>query len=247
MRGFFAALQFLTVLPLPRLLAPDEAALKKAPPFFPLVGLLVGLMVAWIDRTLGSLFPVAIGSVIAVILLVAFSGALHTDGLADTADGLLSSRPREKMLEIMRDSRTGPMGVVAIVSVVALKIAAIASLPSPARFWSLVMMPVAGRSALVIVMALLPYARPEGLVGIFRLARPRLMLFWTLFFLLTAGGVTGGKTGVIAGALSFAFVLLFTVYLRRKLGGFTGDTLGAASEMTELVVPLVVTALLGGI
>lgn len=245
MRGFFAALQFLTVFPLPGGFAPGEEELKKAPPFFPLIGLLVGIAVASIDWSLGSLFPVAVRSVLAVILLIAFSGALHTDGLADTADGLLSARPRERMLEIMRDSRTGPMGVVAIVLVAALKIAAIASLPASARFWTLLMIPVAGRSALIVVMATLSYARPEGLVAIFRLARPRLLLFWTLFFLAAAGWFAAGKVGVAAGAFSFLFTLLFTVYLRRKIGGFTGDTLGAACELTELVPPLAVLALLG--
>jgi adenosylcobinamide-GDP ribazoletransferase len=247
MKGFFAALQFLTVFPLPRGLAPDKEALKKAPPFFPVVGLLAGLLVASIDRLLGIMLPTAVVSVIATILLMAFSGALHTDGLADTADGLFSSRPRERMLEIMRDSRTGPMGVVAIVSVVALKIAAIATLPATARFWTLAMMPIAGRSALLVVMATLPYARQEGLVAIFHLRRPAFAIAWALTFLLTAGWAGGGMHGVIAGASSFIFVLLFTFYLRRKLGGFTGDTLGAACELTELVPPLVILALLGGV
>ncbi|MCK9364925.1 MAG: adenosylcobinamide-GDP ribazoletransferase [Syntrophales bacterium] len=247
MRGFFAALQFLTIFSLPRGLAPDKEALQKAPPFFPLIGLLVGFLVSTIDWGLGFIFPVPVRSVLATILLIAFSGALHTDGLADTADGLLSSRPRERMLEIMRDSRTGPMGAVAIVCVVSLKIAAIASLPSPARFWALLLMPVAGRCALLIVMAVLPYARPEGLVGVFRLNRPALFLFWALIFLLATGGLAGGLAGVIAAASSFLFVLLFTIYLRRKLGGYTGDTLGAACELTELIPPLVALAWMGSL
>jgi adenosylcobinamide-GDP ribazoletransferase len=247
MKGFFAALQFLTILPLPRGLASDEAALKKAPAFFPLVGLLVGVLVAAIDWGLGFVFPVGVRSVVATILLIAFSGALHTDGLADTADGLLSSRPRERILEIMRDSRTGPMGVVAIVCVVSLKMAAVASLPSPARFWTLTMMPVAGRSALLFVMATLPYARPDGLVGIFQLHRPALFLIGALVFLLAAGYVAGGITGAAAGAAAFLFVLIFSVYLRKKIGGYTGDTLGAACEMTEIIPPLVAIALTGGL
>ena len=84
-----------------------------------------------------------------VVLLIAVSGGLHIDGLADTADGFFSSRPRERILEIMRDSRTGPMGVAAIVCEVALKIALIASLSGPSRAWVLLLTPVAGRSALL--------------------------------------------------------------------------------------------------
>jgi adenosylcobinamide-GDP ribazoletransferase len=247
MKGFLAALQFLTILPLPRGLAPDEEALKKAPVFFPLAGLLVGVLTAGLDWGLGFIFPVGVRSVMAIIALIAFSGALHTDGLADTADGLLSSRPRERMLEIMRDSRTGPMGVVAIVCVVSLKMAAVASLPSPARFWALVMMPVAGRSALLFVMATLPYARPDGLVGIFRLHNPALFLIGTLLFLLSVGAVSGGVPGVAAGAAAFLFVMIFSVYLRKKIGGYTGDTLGAACEMAEIIPPLVAITLAGGL
>ena len=119
MKRFLAAIQFLTILPLPRGLCPDERALGGSLPFFPVVGLGIGAAVALIDRGLGSLFPVGVTSVLAVILLIAASGGLHLDGLADTADGFFSSRPRERIFEIMRDNRTGPMEVAAIVCSVA--------------------------------------------------------------------------------------------------------------------------------
>ena len=167
MKRFLAAIQFLTILPLPRGFSSRRAGAGGLLPFFPVVGLGIGAAVAVIDRGLGFFFPAGVTSVLAVILLIAVSGGLHMDGLADTADGFFSSRPRERILEIMRDSRTGPMGVAAIVCVVALKIALIASVAGPARIWVLLLTPVAGRSALLIQMALLPYARPEGLVGIF--------------------------------------------------------------------------------
>lgn len=242
MKNFLAALQFLTIIRLPGGFAPNEETLKGAPPFFPVVGLFVGVLVAAVDGALGFLFPVWVRSVLATILLIAFSGGLHMDGLADTADGLLSSRPREKMLEIMRDSRTGPMGVIAIVCVILLKVALLSSLATPDRFWTLLIIPVAGRSALLIVMARLPYARPEGLAGVFPLHRPSLFILWSLMFLLFFGGVAGGRQGIAAGAASFLFAWLFAFYLRGKIGGYTGDTLGAACELTELIPPLVVCA-----
>lgn len=246
MKRFLAALQFLTILPLPRGLSPDERALGGSIPFFPVVGLGIGATIALMDWGLGFLFPIGVTSVFAVILLIAVSGGLHTDGLADTADGFFSSRPRERILEIMRDSRTGPMGVTAIVCMVALKIALIASVSGPSRAWVLLLTPVAGRSALLIQLALLPYARPEGLVGIFHQNRSRGHALWALTFLIAAGGLAGGVPGLIAGVGSFLFALLFTACVRRRIGGLTGDTLGAACELTELVPALIAAAWLYG-
>jgi adenosylcobinamide-GDP ribazoletransferase len=246
MKRFLAALQFLTILPLPRGLTPDERALGGSMPFFPVVGLGIGAAVALMDWGLGFLFPVGVTSVLAVILLIVVSGGLHTDGLADTADGFFSSRPRERILEIMKDSRTGPMGVAAIVCVVALKIALIASVSGPSRAWILLLMPVAGRSALLIQMALLPYARPEGLVGIFHLNRSPGHALWALAVLLAVGYLTGCMPGLIAGGCAFLAALLFAAYSFRRIGGLTGDTLGASCELTELVPPLVASAWLYG-
>ena len=246
MKRFLAAIQFLTILPLPRGLSPDERALGGSLPFFPIVGLGIGAAIALIDRGLGSLFPVGVTSVLAVILLIAASGGLHMDGLADTADGLFSSRPRERILDIMRDSRTGPMGVSAIVCVVALKIALIASVAAPARAWVLLMTPIAGRCALLIHMALLPYLRPQGLARVFHQNVSRVHALWALIFLIAAGGIAGGIPGLIAGGFSLLFALIFTAYVRRRIGGLTGDTLGAACEWTELAPALVASAWLSG-
>ncbi|MEI7673560.1 MAG: adenosylcobinamide-GDP ribazoletransferase [Deltaproteobacteria bacterium] len=246
MKRFLAALQFLTILPLPRGLTFDERTLGNSIPFFPVVGLGIGAAVALMDWGLGFLFPISVTSVFTVILLIAVSGGLHTDGLADTADGFFSSRPRERILEIMRDSRTGPMGVAAIVCVVALKIALIASVSGPSRVWVLLLAPIAGRSALLIHLALLPYARQEGLVGIFHRNRSRGHALWALTVLIIAGGLAGGVPGLVAGMCSFLFILLFAAYVWRRIGGLTGDTLGAACELTELVPPLVVSAWLHG-
>jgi adenosylcobinamide-GDP ribazoletransferase len=246
MKRVLAAIQFLTILPLPRGLAPDERALGGSLPFFPVVGLGIGAAVAVIDWGAGFLFPVGVTSVLAVILLIAASGGLHLDGLADTADGFFSSRPRERILEIMRDSRTGPMGVAAIVCAVALKIALIASVAAPTRAWVLLLTPVAGRCALLIQMALLPYVRPEGLARVFHQNRSPVHALWALTFLIAAGGVAGGIPGVVAGGVSFLFALLFSAYVRRRIGGLTGDTLGAACEWTELAPALVASAWLSG-
>ena len=247
MKPFLAALQFLTIVPLPRALYPDERALGRSLPFFPIVGLLIGATVALADWTLGHLFPAPVTSVLTVILLIAFSGGLHIDGLADTADGFFSSRPRERILEIMKDSRTGPMGVAAIVGTVALKIALLASIAPPWRWWVLLLMPVAGRASLLVHLTLLPYARPEGgLAGIFHANRSRGKALWALLVLLAAGGLAGGWPGFIAGTMAFLMALGTAAWSSRKIGGLTGDTLGAACELTELAPALVAAAILHG-
>lgn len=247
MKRFLAAIQFLTILPLPGILNTGEKVLGEALLFFPVVGLMIGGAVVIADQALGLFLPVAVTSVVAVILLIAVSGALHMDGLADTADGFFSARPREQVLTIMKDSRSGPMGVVAIVCVIVLKVALVASVSGPWRWWVLLLTPLAGRCALIVHFALLPYVRPEGgLAGIFHRNRSRGHLLWALLFLLGVGSLAGGFPGLIAGGCAFLAALLLAFYSFRRIGGLTGDTLGAACELTELCPPLVAAAMLHG-
>ena len=247
MKRFLAALGFLTIIPLPGEANPGERVLGGSIPFFPVVGLGIGAAVALLDWGMGRIFPIGVTSVFAVILMIAASGALHTDGLADTADGFFSARPREQILAIMKDSRTGPMGVTAIVCVVVLKIALIASVAGPWRWWVLLMTPLAGRCALLVQISLLPYVRPEGgLAGIFHRNRSRGHALWALAVLLAVGYFAGCMPGLIAGGCAFLAALLFAAYSFRRIGGLTGDTLGAACELTELVPALVASAWLYG-
>jgi adenosylcobinamide-GDP ribazoletransferase len=247
MKRFLAALQFLTIVPLPGGFIPGERVLGGSLSFFPVVGLLIGGTVALADFGLGFLLPVSVTSVFAVILMIAASGALHIDGLADTADGFFSARPREEILAIMKDSRSGPMGVVAIVCVVVLKIALIASVAGPWRWWVLFLTPLAGRCAFLVHFALLPYVRPEGgLAGIFHRNRSRGHALWALAVLLSVGYVAGCLPGLIAGGCAFLGALLLATYSFRRIGGLTGDTLGAACELTELCPSLVAAAMLHG-
>lgn len=243
MRAFLAAVQFLTVCPFPNGWCADVKALGRSTPWFPVVGLLIGCMAAGLDYALGQVFPELLRSVLLAIFLLGVSGGLHIDGLADTADGFLSSRPKERVLEIMKDSRTGSMGAAAIVCVISLKIAVVYSLPETARWWTLIMMPLAGRSALVTNLSVLPYAREEGGLGsVFHKNRSVLHVFWALAVLSLVGWFAGVWAGLFAGVLSFAMGLLFASYVYRKIGGLTGDTLGAACEIVELVPGLAVTA-----
>jgi adenosylcobinamide-GDP ribazoletransferase len=235
MKQLLAALRFLTILPIPGGWSTAEDDLAGSVPWFPVIGLLLGAVAAAVAWALSLVAPPMVSAAAIVILLLSFSGCLHMDGLSDTADGFFSSRLRERILEIMKDSHIGAMGVVAIVCVLLLKFAVLASL-SAARLWPAVMlMPLAGRCAIVLHMALLPYARPDGLGAIFYRHRPRWAAVWAMAVLGAAAYVAMDVTGLIVWAVCIAVTLALSAYVYRKIGGATGDTLGAVCEIIEVV------------
>jgi adenosylcobinamide-GDP ribazoletransferase len=173
-----------------------------------------------------------------VVVLLTFSGGLHMDGLADTADGFFSSRRRERVLEIMRTSNIGAMGVMTVVAVMLVKFAAIGSL-QPADLWrAALLMPLAGRCSLVVQIAVLPYVRSEGLGAVFGKGRPGLAAIWAVALLAVAGWGVLGIRGLCVAALCVAMALIFAAYCYRKIGGATGDTYGACCEIVEIVPAL---------
>lgn len=241
MKPFFAALQFLTILPVPAFLSGGEGDLKKGVPFFPLVGLFIGLLAAGFDWLVGSFLPPFAASVLVVMLLVGISGGLHMDGLADTADGFMSARPRERILEIMRDSRTGVMATIAVVFVILLKVAVLNPISLDLQWKAVLLMPLAGRTAIVVMMTFLPYVRTGGgLATLFNEKRSRLNALWAAFLVFFGCWLMGGWMGIAAGLLPLVAAAIFMVYCDCKIGGFTGDTLGAVCEITEIIPPLAV-------
>ena len=240
MKRFCAAMRFLTVLPVPGRWGTDEGDLAGAVVCFPLVGLFVGGLAAGAAALAVRALPTLPAAATMVLLLAGVSGGLHLDGLSDTADGFLSARPKERILEIMRDSHIGAMGVMAIVFVLLLKTASLASL-SPGRLIRAVfLVPVAGRVALTVSMALLPYARPEGgLATIFYRRRPvAAAIVWSAIVIAT-GGLVLGWAGLSATAGALLVAVLFDLHCLRRIGGATGDTLGASAELAELAGALV--------
>ncbi len=243
MNKFGAALRFLTICPLPGAWGTMPTDLPGSLLYFPLVGLLIGGLAAALAYGFACLFPVLPAAALLVIALAVVSGGLHLDGVADSADGLLSARPRLQKMAIMHDSRTGPMGVFALTAVLLLKFACLASLPA-SEFWrAALLMPVAGRSALVFSMILLPYARPEGLARVFYQKRKELAGLTALGVLALTAFVAASLRGLLSAGSALAMVLLFSIYLYRQLGGHTGDTLGASCELAEVTTVLTLTAL----
>ncbi|WP_417910199.1 adenosylcobinamide-GDP ribazoletransferase [Candidatus Electronema sp. PJ] len=243
--GYFAAaLRFLTIMPLPGKIGTTEEELAHAVLFFPLVGLLLGCVAVLAAKMLFLFLPPLPAAILTTFVLLAFSGGLHLDGLADTADGFFSARTSERMLEIMKDSSIGTMGAIALVLLLLLKATCLASLTDqllPAVF----LMPIAGRAAILLLMAMLPYVREEGLGRLFA-AYFNSGAAWAAsllgFLLLTwAAYAAAGPQGMAAVLATLLQTFLFAFFCRCKIGGATGDTLGAACELAEVAAALAFT------
>ena len=232
-----AALRFLTLLPLPGRVGSSEEALAHAAPFFPLVGLLLGCIAAPAAHILFLLLPPLPAAVLLTFLLLSFSGGLHLDGLADTADGFFSARSPERMLEIMKDPNIGTMGAAALILLLLLKTSCLAALPADKLLAAAFLMPVAGRTAILLLMALLPYAREGGLGSLFAVyfnSSAGWLASSGGFLLLTwAAYAAIGPSGLIVVLTVLLLTFLFALLCRCKIGGATGDTLGAACELAE--------------
>ncbi|NVM23046.1 MAG: adenosylcobinamide-GDP ribazoletransferase [Desulfobacterales bacterium] len=229
MKNLLAALQFLTILPMGK---PEDFPGHRMVPYFPVVGIIVGLLLALIDTVLRHIFPLGIASLIDVLFLAAITGALHLDGLADTADGLFSHRPSEQVLKIMKDSRIGAMGLLALIFVLAIKWAGISSI-GEYRALCLILIPAYSRGAFTIAIHFMDYIRPEGGTGsgFFSGNRSLEDLGW-----LSVPVSFSLLLGLRCLVLNFAFVgmvLLVLLYYKKRLGGVTGDMLGALGEVTE--------------
>ena len=248
MSAFFSAITFLTPVRVPQAWAGGERGLRRAPVFFPIIGVVIGGVAAAVSFGLDHVLPGLLAAVIVALWLVGSSAGLHMDGLADTADGLLSSRPRERVLEIMRDSHIGTMGVLAVVGVLLLKVVSLASVPGPDRWRLVLLAPIAGRCALLLAMSVFPYARKDGGLGTIFCVQGRkavLLSVWAGVVLFAAGWLLASFEGLVIACVSLVGSLLFGWYAQRRIGGYTGDTLGATSELVE-VLPFLVAVIWAG-
>lgn len=242
---FCAALRFLTVLPVPGHIGSEEQDLTRSVVFFPVVGVGVGFIMAVVAWLIWPFLPALPAAAIMVFLLLAISGGFHLDGLADSADGLMSARPREHILAIMRDSQIGSMGAAALVMVLLAKTVALGSLPQAEAASAVFLMPIAGRCLMVLMMVLLPYVRGnEGRAALFyeTARQDKKIAYISGAILYSSCWYAGGVFGLVAGALALGAMLLFAWFCRSKIGGATGDTLGATCELTEMVIALVLSA-----
>lgn len=228
MHGFIEAIQFLTIFQFKKT---DEFRPGRSLAYFPLAGLTIGFLLALVDTFARMIWPLSICGLVDVGFLVWITGALHVDGLGDSADGLYGNRSKERALEIMKDSRMGAMGVVAIFLGLGFKWAGIAAIDAT-RFLTLAVVPAFSRSAQVIALRILPYGRAEGTGSAFAESSISLSRFWGLLFPVIIC-LFMGRTGFL---LIFGFIALTAgslLYFKRRVNCITGDMIGALNEVCE--------------
>lgn len=232
---FLTGVAFLTRLPVPFVPAQGNDALARAARWFPLAGILVGGIAAVVLLTGAALLPVPIAAGVAVAAGIVITGALHEDGLADTADGF-GGRDRAHALEIMRDSRTGAFGVLALILSVGLRWAALSALPPAAGAAALVLAHSQSRAMIAVALAAAPYARPHGLASSARgMSAINAVIALVLAFAVGLAAGVAGLVALAAAALAGGAMLALLV---RRLGGYTGDGLGAVQQAAEIAALL---------
>ena len=229
MKHLVAAIQFITAIPLGW---HGKFEPSKMIPYFPLVGLLLGFLTAVFDHIVLHLWPAPVVAVLDVIFLIILTGAFHLDGLGDTADGLYGQRTPEQALAIMKDSRIGVMGLVAILCVLAVKWCGIAELHS-GRSLLILVIPAYARSSMLFAFYFLPYGRSDGGTGRDFFAQP--LDLKSFRFLLVPCGLSLflGSKAIILNLSFVIIVALILIYYKRKLNAVTGDMLGAMTEIVE--------------
>lgn len=240
---FRTAGAFLTIFPVANDVEMTPERLGRSMGLFPAIGLILGLILVVINWMLDPLIPRAVLDCLLILIMIAMTGALHLDGVADLIDGLAGGKDREGALRIMKDSRVGAMGVVGLVMVLLLKYLCLYHIPTELKSAALIFMPSAGRWMQVCLACYCPYIRAEGgtggafvdnveqpefLRGTLTLLVAALILFWLkgIFLIFLLGLVT----------------MVLIRYFEVRLGGVTGDVLGAVTEIVEVLTLLLILA-----
>lgn len=242
MKLFLATLAFMSRIPVPERFLQGLAVEQyvRGIVTFPLVGVVLGALGGLVFILLDGWCGIPLAALFSVLALALLTGGFHLDGLADTCDGVFSARTRERMLAIMRDSRLGTHGGLALIVVLLAKVLVIAELAlrDMPVLTVLIAACAAGRGGSVLLMYGHRYAREEGLGNLFI---GKISLAQTLFTLgITAllAAMLLGITGLLALAITLVAIYLLGLMLKRTLGGQTGDTLGAAIELGEVIFML---------
>ncbi|QUH24435.1 adenosylcobinamide-GDP ribazoletransferase [Serpentinicella alkaliphila] len=245
MKIFILMVQFLTRIPINLELSVSKEDFPKGVAYFPIVGLIIGIINALVYFLLSKVAQEMVPLIAIVISNALVTGALHLDGLADSCDALFSARKKDRMLEIMRDSRIGTNGVLALILTILLKIALLDITPKSIIIPTIILIPVIGRATMSIILYGSTYAREEGLGDLFigktSLNRAGVSIIITIFLVF----VVLNLIGIIALLVSIIVAYLLRHYFNSKLGGLTGDLLGAVNEVVELIFSFVIVVLWG--
>ena len=235
MKKFLIALQFLTILPIKIKSGIRPQEIGRSLVYFPIVGALIGSTLALSLFVFGSL-PFPVTSALILVILIVMTGGVHLEGFVDTCDGFYGGSSKEKILEIMRDSHIGTMGAIGLICLLVLKFTLIMNVVQKNQWQSLIMMATFARWTQILSCFLSNYARLEGKAKYFiKYAGHKELLAGGLFTLVTFLLLANLK-GIVLFILSILIVLLFINYVKRKIGGMTGDTIGAVNELAEVII-----------
>ena len=234
--GFLAAVQFLTIAPaiIQRPFSAKE--IGAAVGYFPLVGAILGALLAVSDTLLAGIFPSPARNALLLALWVLLTGALHMDGLLDSLDGLLGGGTPEKRLAIMRDERVGAYALIGGSLLLLLKFSALFSLPD--RWAALVITPTLGRWGMSLAIVAFPYARPEGLGRTMKDQASWLHASIATLAALAVVWLIGQLTGLALMVVAALGVILGARYALSRIPGLTGDIYGALNEIIEILILL---------
>lgn len=244
MRDFITCLEFLTRVRFSKRTDWRDEDFSRSVPYFPLVGLVIGSLLAAVNYSLFYIeTPLFLRVTLLLLAEIIITGGLMYDGFMDTADGVFSARSRERMLEIMKDSHVGSNAVLAIIILLLLKIAAYLELSGETLTWVLLTMSVATRTFMVVFIVNFPYARKEGIGHMFtKYAKP----FYTYIAFAVCAGIIAacGLQYLAVAVICFTVTLIIAQYLKTQLGGLTGDTYGALTECGNVIYLLTAVFLL---
>jgi adenosylcobinamide-GDP ribazoletransferase len=235
------AVSFLTILPV-AIESANESDVAASMAWFPLVGVAMGIAFAIEDRALSFLIGHAVRSAIIVLSMAVLSGAVHLDGLADTADALGAGRDRIRALEILRDSRIGAFGAIALFFALGLKVLALAGMSGRPRLAALILAPMFGRLALVAVSYKIDYLRSSG-AGSTMLERgsERNLTIAAVIAVLATLPFFSQRI-LVTLAITVVTTVAMRSFYRRWLGGITGDLIGACGEIVEMLAMLTIAS-----
>ncbi len=235
-RPLLLALQFLTRLPVPEITAVEDRDIGRSQLWYPLVGLLIGLLLAAFAWMLTSV-PALLRAALLLAVWVAITGALHLDGLGDSADAWMGGTgSRERTLAIMKDPCSGPGAVVVLATVLLIKFAALESILRAADGFLLLLAPILGRVALPLLFLTTAYVRPGGLGSAFARHLPRRAGILVVLASVLGVAMAMGRVGVVSIVAAAAMFLVLRSMMLRRIHGTTGDTAGAMVELIETTV-----------
>jgi adenosylcobinamide-GDP ribazoletransferase len=243
-RTLLTAVQYFTRVPVPRWVGHDSAQLSGTARYLPAVGIAVGAAAAAVFWAAALVFPATIAAILSTIATIALTGALHEDGLADTMDGLGGGHTRERALEIMKDPRIGAFGAIAILLMLGLKIATLSALPAMWIATTLIAGHALSRWCAVLIIWRLPYARADGSARarpVVERVVPTDIIVASIFGL--APLALCSPPALIAAIAATVTAGLLGIWYARRLGGYTGDTLGATQQITEAMFYLTMLAI----